>query len=176
MGTITGLIVGAVLTYLLTSSKELSAYRRERLEKLAFDIKELHKTIDTTNRRIIDFFEKPDDLEIVQSGIDIQIQQLTDRIHDINLMLNIHAKSIDKEMQIYAKDIQIWIDKFAQIDLIETETDIKVDSKFIEEVGQLYNKTCESRDVVYDSISNEIYEKTYQKRMTNWLTRKWPWN
>jgi len=35
MGIIVGLIVGSVLTYLLTSSKDLNAYRRERLEKLA---------------------------------------------------------------------------------------------------------------------------------------------
>jgi len=112
-------------------------------------------------------------MERVKTDIDPKIEQLSERVHDINLMLNIHAKSIDKEMQVYAEDVQTWIDKFAQIDLIETETDIEIDSKFIDEVEKLYKKTCDSRDIVYDSISDEIYEKSYYKRTLKWLKDKW---
>jgi hypothetical protein len=171
MGTIAGLIVGALLTYLLTSSKDLNAYRRGRLEALAFDIKELHKKMDIANRQIVDFLEKPDDLEIEKNTVDPFIEELTGRIHDINLMLNIHAKSIDNAMQDYGSDIQTWIDNFEK-----TELNIVADPAYIKRVNNLYNKTCDSRDVVYDLISDEIYEKSYPKRLLNWVRRKWPWN
>ena len=171
---ILGIIVGAVLTYLLTSNKDIGAYRRDRLERLASDLKDLQKTIDKTNRTVIDFLENPDKTETGEQGIDHEIEKIIDSMHEINLLLYIHAKSIDEKVQIYGNDIQVWINKFDETKKIDSDT---TKFQFIEELQQLYNKTAESRNEVYDDIRNEIYEQFFHRRLHNWIKdKKWPWN
>lgn len=72
---ILGIIVGAVLTYLLTSSKELRAYRRDRLEQCAHTINENFKTVDRISQVIVECMSTNNLSKLNDLNIDIDIDK-----------------------------------------------------------------------------------------------------
>jgi len=164
---IIGVVVGAVLTYLLTSSRELNAYKRERLEQCGFCVNELAKSLANIQTILVTFLtsDKIPQNDIFDSNKEREI--ISNKAHDCDVFIMLHAQKLMPLVEDYSSAINKWIKMFKEL-----PKDGSTNQELANEFVSLYQDITNVQDKIYEALACEIYGQSYHTRMLNWIKSK----
>ncbi len=164
---ISGIIIGSILT----GYRELSTFRRERLEHIAFEVGKMNILMNNYHETAIKIVKsEPADF----SGVD-EFFKLSDQIKtkskELNTMLLLHASAIDVQIDIYAKKLNTYIEESANLMHLLTKDKI-TESEFETKTNQLFQAVETGTDDMIKAISSEIYDKNIIRKLNR--LKRWP--
>ena len=166
---ILGTILGALVGYLLTTSKELKAYRRDRLEKCALAFNEHAKTVYRLNKILIAAIQQ-DTFQVEKIDFYNEIHKIENQVHDCDVLISLHGRSLMGKAGNYTEDVLAWMDIFSN-----APEDLEKPLEYVDQIDELYDKTTTSMEELLSAISDEIYRDSYYAKFTNYIKTKWQW-